>query len=203
MVGQNRGIVEQSYETGAVNGTPPGCCVGNSIGGLVGGNFGTITYSYATGAVVGWGSVGGLVGTGGNIAQSYWDTQTSGQIIGVGDGNVSGANGLTSAQARTQSSYVGWDFAGTWFMIDGETRPFLQSEYSTTITNAHQLQLMAMGLSANYTLANDIDPAPRSPPTPTEIIRESGVPVALCRLGVCRSITALRSLPARLMARII
>ena len=45
-------------------------------------------------------------------------------------------------------------------MIDGETRPFLQSEYSTTITNAHQLQLMTMDLSANYTLANDIDLGP-------------------------------------------
>ncbi|CAK0740330.1 hypothetical protein WCLP8_1130001 [uncultured Gammaproteobacteria bacterium] len=42
-------------------------------------------------------------------------------------------------------------------MVDGYTRPFLRSEYSTTITNAHQLQLMGVNLAANYTLANTID----------------------------------------------
>ena len=46
---------------------------------------------------------------------------------------------------------------GTWFMVDGQTRPFLRMEYSTTIRNAHQLQLMAMDLGANYVLANNID----------------------------------------------
>src|SRR6185369_6440756 len=39
----------------------------------------------------------------------------------------------------------------------GATTPMLSSEYSTTIINAHQLQLMAMKLSASYTLANNID----------------------------------------------
>ncbi len=33
----------------------------------------------------------------------------------------------------------------------------LASEYSTTINNAHQLQLVAMNLGANYTLAANID----------------------------------------------
>jgi hypothetical protein len=42
-------------------------------------------------------------------------------------------------------------------MLEGQTRPFLQSEWSSTITNAHQLQLMAMNLGATYTLANDIN----------------------------------------------
>jgi trimeric autotransporter adhesin len=35
--------------------------------------------------------------------------------------------------------------------------PMLASEYQTTITNAHQLQLMALNLSANYTLGGNID----------------------------------------------
>ncbi len=164
LVGANYGSIEQSYETGAVNGS-------DELGGLVGRNAGPITQSYATGAVNGNGSsVGGLVGFAGagsahpsyqsTIAQSYWDTQSTGQSNGVGTGDASGTTGLTSAEARTQSSYVGWDFAGTWFMIDGETRPFLRWEYSTTITNAHQLQLMAMDLTASYTLANDIDLGP-------------------------------------------
>ena len=52
---------------------------------------------------------------------------------------------------------VGWDFTNDWYVIDGETRPFGRWEYSTTITNTHQLQLMAMDLTANYTAENDID----------------------------------------------
>ena len=51
----------------------------------------------------------------------------------------------------------GLDFTNTWFMVDGSTRPFLRSEFSTTIDNAHQLQLMAMILGASYTLGRDID----------------------------------------------
>ena len=42
-------------------------------------------------------------------------------------------------------------------MIPGETRPLLMSEYSTNITNAHQLQLMELNLGGDYTLANDIN----------------------------------------------
>src|SRR5262249_51841846 len=67
--------------------------------------------------------------------------------------------GITTADSFNQAKYVGWNFdrdGGTWFMIDGKTRPFLQSEYSTTITNTHQLQLMAMDLNGHYTLANNI-----------------------------------------------
>jgi len=41
-------------------------------------------------------------------------------------------------------------------MVEGNTRPFLRSEYSTQITNAHQLQLMLLDLGANYTLALDM-----------------------------------------------
>ena len=44
-----------------------------------------------------------------------------------------------------------------WFSIDGQTRPFGQWEYPTNITNAHQLQLMAMDLGASYTLTSNID----------------------------------------------
>ena len=42
-------------------------------------------------------------------------------------------------------------------MIDGQTRPMLAMEYSTSISNAHQLQLMGMDLGANYRLIADID----------------------------------------------
>jgi len=45
----------------------------------------------------------------------------------------------------------------TWVILNGQTRPMLAMEYSTTITNAHQLQLIDLNLGTSYTLANNID----------------------------------------------
>ena len=62
-------------------------------------------------------------------------------------------------------AYNGWNIASAgsqipltspWVIINGQTRPMLAMEYSTTITNAHQLQLMAVDPDQNYTLANNI-----------------------------------------------
>ena len=153
--------VSNSYAIGSVS-------VGlfsSNIGGLVGLlSSGSVTDSYASGNVnngAAGANLGGLVGNNaGTISGSYWDWQTTGQSTGVSAGSTKGATGLTTAQAMQQSSYVGWDFAGTWYMVNGYTRPFLQSEYSTTIVNAHQLELVGMNattLAANYTLGADID----------------------------------------------
>ena len=114
--------------------------------------------------------IGGLVGyNGGSITQSYWDSYTTGQASGVGSGGSAGVTAVTSDPAQSaaanyafkQSAYGSFSFPGTgstgWFMIDGQTRPFGRWEYQTTITNAHQLQLMAMDLGASYTLAGNID----------------------------------------------
>ena len=152
LVGLNYGTITNSYATGKV--------IGESfIGGLVGYNLGgTITNSYATGEVTGSSNVGGLVGynSGGTITNSYWDTQTSGRSTS------DGGTGLTTAKMMQQANFSGWDFTDTWWMSEGNTRPFLRMEYSTTITNAHQLQLIGMNtttLAASYTLAADIDMA--------------------------------------------
>ena len=155
LVGINGGSIEYSYATGSVAGS-------NYVGGLVGLSYGNINEVYSTGLVTGRTNIGGLVGSNyGTISSSFWDTVTTGQQLGFGlnNGNISTLIGLDSTNRLSQSAYAGWNFTqnGTWFMIDGQTRPFLQSEYSTTITNSHQLQLMAMNLSANYTLANSID----------------------------------------------
>ena len=48
----------------------------------------------------------------------------------------------------------------TWVIINGQTRPMLAMEYSTTITNAHQLELVNADLTATYTLANNLDLTP-------------------------------------------
>ena len=158
LVGQNSATIAQSYATGAVTGGAGA----SGVGGLVGANNGSVSETYASGAVSGAaGSLGGLVGQNsgnGSVATSYWDIQTTGQLHGAGNSNSFDSFGLTTAQAMTQSSYVGWNFGdgGAWFMIDGQTRPFLRSEWSATISNAHQLQLMAMQPGASYTLANNI-----------------------------------------------
>jgi len=147
----NGGSITDSYATGNVTGNS------NYVGGLVGFNDSTITGSYATGAVSGAGNVGGLVGGNtGTVSNSFWDTETSGQATSAG------GTGKTTAELMTQTTYTdaGWDFLNTCYMIEGETRPFLRSEYSTTIANAHQLQLIGMNattLAANYTLANNIN----------------------------------------------
>ena len=155
------GTISYAYSTGAVTGA-------NQVGGLVGyNNTGTVSQAYASGAVSGATDVGGLIGlfkpgtSGATVSQSYFDAGTTGQSAGIGTdlGTGSDVTALTTAEARTRTSYSAFDFTGSgaWYMIDGETRPFLRSEYSTTITNAHQLQLMAMDLTASYTLAANID----------------------------------------------
>ncbi|MEN6411520.1 MAG: GLUG motif-containing protein, partial [Veillonellales bacterium] len=167
------GTIKDCYATGTVS--------GNSAGGLAGKNTNnaTIADCYATGTVSATASssyVGGLVGqndVSSTISNCYWDVFSSNTTAGVGYGGT-GTNGsiagVTSGSdtsiyhsAFSKASYAFTDAAGAdnfdadWYMIDGSTRPFLRSEYSTTITNAHQLQLIAMNLGANYTLGNNID----------------------------------------------
>ena len=170
LAGASYGTIANSYATGSA--TSLGSNPANT-GGLVGAQGGgTITNSYATGAVSAQYNVGGLVGfsVGGSVTNSYWDTTTTGQTTSQG-----GA-GLTTAQMQTASNFAGFNFTTTpgaldnnWVMVDadgglnnegsvaGATFPMLASEYSTNVTNAHQLQLMAMNLAANYTLGQNID----------------------------------------------
>ena len=155
--------INNSYATGSVTSNAAGGVVGIA-GGLVGLNSGTIKNSYSTGSVSSnaTAGVGGLVGYNyALVSNSFWDTGTSGKSVGIGGTtNLAGATGMTAAQMMAQATYPQaagqWDFTNTWYMIEGSTRPFLRMEYSTTITNTHQLQLMAMNLGANYTLANNI-----------------------------------------------
>ncbi len=79
---------------------------------------------------------------------------------------------------QTAANFSGFNFTTTpgapgnsWVMVDadaslnnaggatGATYPMLASEYATTITSAHQLQLMAMAPSANYSLGADVNAA--------------------------------------------
>ncbi|OQB39452.1 MAG: The GLUG motif protein [Candidatus Hydrogenedentes bacterium ADurb.Bin179] len=148
LVGRNYGTISNSYVTGPVSGV-------DYVGGLAAGNYGTISNSYVTGPVSGDDYVSGLAGVNtGTISNSYWDKETSGQLTSAG------GTGLTTAQMMQRANFTGFDFNNVWYLPDnfqGNTRPFLRSEYSTTIGNAHQLQLMDMDKGASYTLAKNID----------------------------------------------
>ncbi|MFC0214609.1 S-layer homology domain-containing protein [Paenibacillus chartarius] len=159
LIGYNEnGMVSQTYATGDVSGS-------GAVGGLVGmTDFGYVGHSYATGSIEGpAGYSGGLIGSnnGGTNEHLYWDAETTGRLSACGFDNDYGGictgTGLTTAQALSQASYPGLDFTAAWFMVDGSTRPFLRAEWSASIRTPHQLQLMAMDLTADYSLANDID----------------------------------------------
>ncbi len=159
----SNGDIYNCYSTGAVTRTTG---TQTSLAGFCGRNYRSkIINCYSTGPVYWQDSTQpsdrgflGTVETGGNyeMTGNFWDVETSGQTssTGEGPGEVEGRN---TAQMMTQSTFSGWDFTDTWWMMDGETRPFLRSEYSTEIHNSHQLQLMTMDLGADYTLVADID----------------------------------------------
>jgi filamentous hemagglutinin family protein len=122
------GLVTRSFASGTVSGPAY-----SNIGGLVGGNEINVTYSYATGAVIGGSSVGGLVGysisgatvansysTGavlgtssvgglvgtnnGTVSGSYWDTSTSNLSTGIASGTTTGATGVSTANFQNASN---------------------------------------------------------------------------------------------------
>jgi hypothetical protein len=94
-------------------------------GGLAGTTDGcTITNSYAAGKVEAITDVVADVNTGGlvgysdvtsNLTSSFWDTQTSGQINGIGSGDPNGVYGKTTAEMMQQATFdPPWDFLDTW-----------------------------------------------------------------------------------------
>ncbi|MDY6944966.1 MAG: YDG domain-containing protein [Pseudomonadota bacterium] len=190
LVGNNQGPVSNSYATGDVSGT-------TYVGGLLGFNSSPLSFSYASGSAVGSTNTGGLIGSRNGmdtITSSYWNSSVN--AGGIGMGASTGATGLTSLQMQTAANFAGFNFTtnagaagNNWVMIDvdgslnnaggelGATRPMLASEYSTTVTNAHQLQLMAMDVAASYTLGRNIDAAATG--TTADIWLSSFIPVGI------------------------
>tara|TARA_R110001606_G_scaffold108853_1_gene234092 strand:- start:560 stop:5311 length:4752 start_codon:yes stop_codon:yes gene_type:complete len=132
LVGQSTGSIKQSYSSADVTGS------GSDIGGLVGyaSEYGAIEESYATGQVGGTAlRIGGLIGQlHGDIVNTYWNTETSGQTSAVGSSSrgTSGMTGLTTAQMLQADSFTGWDIdaqGGTgkvWRIYEGYTAPLLR-----------------------------------------------------------------------------
>lgn len=100
----NGGTLQNSYATGSVTGS-------GAVGGLTGSNYlGAVTNCYSTGSSSG----GGLIGFGGGTCtNSFWDTNTSGNI------SSAGGTGISTTDMQTQSTFtdVGWDFTTVWVMI--------------------------------------------------------------------------------------
>ncbi|MFV3077790.1 MBG domain-containing protein, partial [Niveispirillum fermenti] len=169
LVGYNDGTVIHAYALGgvSVNGT------GTNVAGFAGTNAGTITNAYAVGSVAsgsGSSNVAGFAGFNSSlIATAYWDRSTSGQTVGFGaeDAAFTAIVGFSGTAAFSSATYNSFDFTNSWYLVEGYTRPILRAEYSTTIGNAHQLQLVNLNLSASYTLSRDIDMG--------EVRRASGV----------------------------
>ena len=89
------GSITNSYATGSVTGD-------KYVGGLVGDvQSASITNSYATGSVTGSVRVGGLVGVAYSTPtlNGYYDSQKTGQTVGVGTGGYTGTvTGVTTAE---------------------------------------------------------------------------------------------------------
>src|SRR5690554_3148336 len=157
------GVIEDSFATGAVTVT------GANAGGLVGLNIGEINTSYASGLVTGTaGTQGGLIGENdaiGTVTNSAFDAFTSGQTDAIGaDANAQTVSALSgdwanSPDAYNASSYTGFNFANTWFIADGSSRPMLRSFLSGSgeVHNLYDLQGMAADLTGSYTLMAGID----------------------------------------------
>jgi len=132
LVGSNSGTVSNAYAKGNVTGDL-------QVGGLIGLNGGAanVAYTYAAGLVSGGDHTGGLIGenAGGSVTHSYWDAE-------AGGGSVSaGGEGKTTADMQLAATYSGWDFAGTWAMIEDTTYPMFTRHYDA-------VKLQALGVSS-------------------------------------------------------
>jgi hypothetical protein len=127
LAGYSNGIVSNSYSTCNVTGA-------GRVGGLAGMvGEGTVSNSYCAGNVTGNEDVGGLVGaSSGIVANSFWDTETSGQA------ESDGGTGKTTAEMKGTITFLGADWniitvahsdtrntAYIWNIVNGVTYPFL------------------------------------------------------------------------------
>ena len=174
-VGNNAGIISNSYSTTTQLGAADFL---TNVGSFAAVNSGSITGSYATGSITTATTdnidIGGFVGnnTGtGTLSNNFFDTTTTGISHTVGCGssnNCAGVTGVPTSSMELLSTFSSvWNItstpgtttapSATWFIFNGETRPILLSEWSTDITSAHQLQLIAAAPDASYTIGSNIN----------------------------------------------
>ena len=144
-------VVRHTYATGDVSGL-------HDVGGLIGygtvypGVGATISASFATGRISGASPVGGMVGAYGSaalpllpaqISASFWDAQTTGVSLCVGDPAPTdcdgGALGLSTVALQRLATFRGanwpivdgWQSPGSqvWGICDGNGYPYLLWQY--------------------------------------------------------------------------
>ncbi|WP_219115964.1 YDG domain-containing protein [Janthinobacterium sp. UMAB-56] len=192
LVGNNLSSISNSYATGDV--TAATGSVGGVVGvNGTNTAAGAVTNVYSSGVVTLTGNVAGNTVAGGvigfnnasaTITGGYFNsTVNTVSAIGDGTGSVTKVSGLSATQMRTGASFDNFSFTtatgqsgNNWVIVNtdgtlngagnatGATGPMLSSEYSTTIKSPHQLQLMAMDLAGNYTLARDLNAAATGTP---------------------------------------
>jgi hypothetical protein len=128
LIGRNFGNLLNCCAMGSANGV-------EYVAGLIGINDKPVASCYSSCAVTGQHKTGGLVGTrnpGGEVSNSFWDVETSGQIMSAG------GLGKTTAEMQMASTFLdaGWDFVAetangpndVWKMWDGYDYPRLAWE---------------------------------------------------------------------------
>jgi len=121
IVGSPGGHTNNTFNTGSV--TASFSNAHQRVGGITAGP-GLVTNSYNTGPISTLTSVtiGGIIGqvvSGSVITNCYVLDTLSIPITTAGSANIQGGGIKTSSELRTQSTFVGWDFANTWMMHPG------------------------------------------------------------------------------------
>lgn len=125
--GNSYGDVSNCYAAGSVSVTSN--APNSRVGGLIGNNSGSVTLCYAAGAVSGPNLTGGLVGRHeGSVIASYWNSDTIAQGAGQVASGTFGAAGITTAEMKSQGSFLPedwhvWGFDNTWAITEGATYP--------------------------------------------------------------------------------
>jgi len=129
LVGNNAGEISNCYATGSVNGN-------EYIAGLTWICSESIVFCYSSCTVTGQQNIAGLVGgvNRDKVSSSFWDVETSGQIMSTG------GIGKTKAEMQTAGTFLeaGWDFVGEtengaediWWILEGQDYPRLWWEAS-------------------------------------------------------------------------
>ncbi|MFA6470364.1 MAG: fibronectin type III domain-containing protein, partial [Bacteroidota bacterium] len=141
------------YATGAV-----GSASSNTVGGFTGVLAGTVANCYSTGLITGsinaYGFVGSLVGSG-STSNCFWNTNTSGTVIG---GGGAGATGKTTAEMQTLSTFTdaGWDFTSIW-KIEANSYPNLQQVASVTLATFAASEISTLSATLNGSVNSNGD----------------------------------------------
>ena len=161
------GLVGRNYIASVGNCFASTDVFGNeNLGGLVGRTYVELSNCYSTGSVWQYASLaGGLAGFNhGNISASFWDTNTTDLLDGVGgvgDEAVTDITGKTTTEMKTKSTFTsaGWDFEAEsangeediWTISEGKTYPMLVHQRSTAdFVGLHGVNMADFAYFAGY-----------------------------------------------------